>query len=148
MVINEHHSLKVVASEIDDGTERIIRYLSETHGVDINAVRFHVFRGQDGRELVIRTFTVAPEEAEQNTSRIGREKANFPGQDRKTMEERLEESTNPIEKACIRTRLNTGHRTNKRGTALVYPAEGTIRWYLRPRLDYEKFVLNGRFSWF
>lgn len=65
-VINEHHAMRIVASEIDDSTERIIRYLSETYGVDINAVRFHFFQGSDGRELLARTFTVAPQEAEVN----------------------------------------------------------------------------------
>ena len=64
-VINDHHAMLVVASEIDDSTERIIRYLSETHGVDINAVRFQFFQAQDGREFLVRTFTVAPQEAEQ-----------------------------------------------------------------------------------
>jgi hypothetical protein len=43
-VINEHHAMRIVASEIDDSTERIIRYLAETYGVDINAVRFQFFR--------------------------------------------------------------------------------------------------------
>jgi hypothetical protein len=36
----------VVASEIDDSTERIIHYLSETYGVDINAVRFQFFQAE------------------------------------------------------------------------------------------------------
>jgi hypothetical protein len=70
-VINEHHAMLVVASEIDDSTERIIRYLSETHGVDINAVRFQFFKSGDGREFLVRTFTVAPQEIEQNTKRRG-----------------------------------------------------------------------------
>jgi len=70
-VINEHHAMVVVASEIDDSTERIIRYLSETHGVDINAVRFQFFQAQDGREFLVRTFTVAPQVVEQNTKRGG-----------------------------------------------------------------------------
>lgn len=65
-VINERHAIRIVAAEIDDSTERIIRYLSETYGVDINAVRFHFFQGGDGRQLLARTFTVAPQEAEVN----------------------------------------------------------------------------------
>jgi hypothetical protein len=68
-VINEHHAMRVVASEIDDSTERIIRYLSETYGVDINAVRFQFFQAQDGRELLVRTFTVAPDVVEESTKR-------------------------------------------------------------------------------
>jgi len=73
-VINEHHAMLVVASEIDDSTEHIIRYLSETYGVDINAVRFQFFQAHDGREFLVRTFTVAPKEAEQNTKRRGTKK--------------------------------------------------------------------------
>ncbi len=45
-VINSSHSIRVVASEIDDSTERIIKYLSETYGVDINAVRFQFYRAK------------------------------------------------------------------------------------------------------
>lgn len=60
-VINEHHAMRIVASEIDDSTERIIRYLAETYGVDINAVRFQFFQAADGREFLVRTFTIAPE---------------------------------------------------------------------------------------
>jgi hypothetical protein len=68
-VINEHHRMLVVASEIDGSTERIIRYLSETYGVDINAVRFQFYQAQDGREFLVRTFTVAPDEVEQNAKK-------------------------------------------------------------------------------
>jgi hypothetical protein len=72
-VINEHHAMRVVASEIDDSTERIIRYLAETYGVDINAVRFQFFQAPDGRQFLVRTFTVAPEVVEQSAG-AGRSK--------------------------------------------------------------------------
>jgi hypothetical protein len=68
-VINEHHAMRVVASEIDDSTERIIRYLSETYGVDINAARFHFFTAAGGGQLLVRTFTVALEQAETNITK-------------------------------------------------------------------------------
>jgi hypothetical protein len=66
-VINEHHAMRIVASEIDDSTERIIRYLAETYGVDINAVRFQFFR-KDDHQFLVRTFTVAPEIVEQSAT--------------------------------------------------------------------------------
>ncbi|MCW5977603.1 MAG: DUF91 domain-containing protein [Bryobacteraceae bacterium] len=72
-VINEHHAMRIVASEIDDSTGRIIRYLAETYGVDINALRFQFFQAPDGREFLVRTFTVAPEVVEQ-TAGSGRGK--------------------------------------------------------------------------
>jgi len=64
--INASHGMRVVASEIDDSTERIIRYLSETYGVDINAACFRFFKTKDGCQLLVRTFIVAKEEAEAN----------------------------------------------------------------------------------
>jgi len=57
-----------VASEIDDSTERIIRYLSEA-GIGINAVRFGFYQAKDGREFLSRTFTVALEEAEKTIAK-------------------------------------------------------------------------------
>ncbi len=68
-VINDRHAMRVAASEIDDSTERIIRYLSESYGLDINAVRFQFFQAADGRQLLVRTFTVAPDEAKGNVEK-------------------------------------------------------------------------------
>jgi hypothetical protein len=66
-VINERHAMRIVASEVDESTERIIRYLSE-NSIDINAVQFQFFKA-DNRQLLVRTFTVDPEQAEINVSR-------------------------------------------------------------------------------
>lgn len=42
--VNASHNLIVVASDLDDSSERIITYLSEVHSVSINAVFFSFFR--------------------------------------------------------------------------------------------------------
>lgn len=70
-VLNGAHSLIVVASEIDPSSERIIRYLSDEHGVKINAATFHYFRDEDGSEHVARVFLLEPEEVEQRSARRG-----------------------------------------------------------------------------
>jgi hypothetical protein len=108
-VINEHHAMLVVASEIDDSTERIIRYLSETYGVDINAVRFQFFQAQDGHEFLIRTFTVAPHEVEQNIKRSGTKRTVL----------------NPEEMAEVAREAGVGE--------LFKQALESISQYLRPR---------------
>jgi hypothetical protein len=41
--VNANHNLIIVASELDDSSERIITYLSEEHSVSINAVFFSFF---------------------------------------------------------------------------------------------------------
>lgn len=62
--LNEDHRLLIVASEVDPSSERIIRYLSDTFGVNINAATFQYFREEDGRELVARVFLIEPTQVE------------------------------------------------------------------------------------
>lgn len=47
--LNASHQMVVVAGEVDEGTKRIIEYLSEEHNVGINAAFFNVF-DVDGQE--------------------------------------------------------------------------------------------------
>ena len=60
--LNSEHSMLVVGSLIDESSERIIRYLSDRHGVKINAATFQYFREPDGGELVARVFLLEPEQ--------------------------------------------------------------------------------------
>jgi hypothetical protein len=56
-VLNERHRMYVVASALDSASERIVKYLSETHNVDINVVTFAFFQTGDaellGRSLLL-----------------------------------------------------------------------------------------------
>jgi len=62
--INETHRLVIVASELDDSTERIVEYLLEDYGVPINAVFFRYFRDGDS-EYLGRSWLKDPEVAEE-----------------------------------------------------------------------------------
>lgn len=67
--VNSEHNLFLVASELDDSSERIIDYLSETHGLGINAVFFTCFDTPAG-EVVGRAWLQDPEEVtERSTSK-------------------------------------------------------------------------------
>ncbi len=59
-VINESHRIYIVASSLDSATERIVEYLSETHGVDINAATFAYFNVGDD-ELIGRSMLLDEE---------------------------------------------------------------------------------------
>jgi hypothetical protein len=61
--INNRHHMVIVASALDDSSERIVQYLAGVHGLDINVVFFNCF-SQDGRELVGRSWLMDPEQAE------------------------------------------------------------------------------------
>jgi Endonuclease NucS len=62
--VNDSHSMVVIASELDDSSERIINYLSENCGVNINALFFRFFKG-DGAEHLGRAWLKNPEEVVQ-----------------------------------------------------------------------------------
>lgn len=57
--LNETHQLVVVASNLDESTERIVSYLSEEHNVPINAVFFRVFKDGE-REYLSSMWFIDP----------------------------------------------------------------------------------------
>jgi len=63
-ILNEHHKMMVIATEIDQSTERIIEYLSNTYGVGINAVTFKYFRDEENKEYLARVFLIEPSQVE------------------------------------------------------------------------------------
>jgi Endonuclease NucS len=72
--LNATHRILVVGSEIDASSERIIRYLSDEHGVNINAATFQYFRQPDGTELLARVFLIEPSEVERSVRAKGASK--------------------------------------------------------------------------
>ena len=49
--LNSSHQLIIVAGSLDPSTERIVNYLTEDYGVEINAVFFRVFEDDERRYL-------------------------------------------------------------------------------------------------
>lgn len=72
--LNGDHRVLVVGSEIDAGSERIIKYLSDVHGVNINAATFQYFQLPDKSELLARVFLIEPDEVELKTRTKGASK--------------------------------------------------------------------------
>jgi hypothetical protein len=63
--LNESHKIIIVASDMDDETEKIIKYLSD-YGVNINFVKFQYFQdASDKREFIGRIFFIEPEELDE-----------------------------------------------------------------------------------
>ena len=72
--LNQSHRLLVVASHIDASSERIIKYLSDSYGVNINAATFQYFTEANGGELLARVFLIEPEQVERSTVTHGSSK--------------------------------------------------------------------------
>lgn len=68
-VLNESHVILIVATQIDPSSERIIKYLSETYGIKINAVTFQYFMEPIGKEYIARTFLITPSQRGNTTRR-------------------------------------------------------------------------------
>jgi len=140
--LNAEHSILIVAAQIDDRTERIIRYLS-AKGIDINFVRFHLFQDQDGKELLIRTFTVTPDEVEQITSRVGTKNTKKP---RKTLEIRLKETSNAAERSFLEERLKDPQQFYDTGRILLlFKTNEKTRFKARARKLFVHVTQIGRF---
>ncbi len=59
--INQSHQLVILASELDESSERIVEYLAEVHEVPINVIFFTFFQA-DGREFLGRAWLMDPED--------------------------------------------------------------------------------------
>ena len=69
--INEDHGTLIVGSQIDPSSERIISYLSDSYGVNINAAAFQYFKSNDGQEFLARVFLLEPGQVEYQTRTKG-----------------------------------------------------------------------------
>lgn len=58
--LNKSHRSVIVAEEMDEGTERIVRYLSDLD-VPINVATVQYFRTKDGREMLAQVYLIEPE---------------------------------------------------------------------------------------
>lgn len=73
-VLNNSHAMLIVASEIDESTERIIKYLSDSYGVNINVAQFQYFKNDSGQEFLARIFLIEQSEVEQKAQTKGTKK--------------------------------------------------------------------------
>ena len=64
--VNGNHSMVILASELDDSSERIVQYLAEQYGVPINVLFFTFFKTSSG-EFVGRAWLKDPEEMQERT---------------------------------------------------------------------------------
>lgn len=70
-VLNESHRILIVGSRIDAQSERIIDYLSDEHGVNINAATFQYHESEKTGGLLSRVFLIEPSQVETRSRRKG-----------------------------------------------------------------------------
>lgn len=71
--LNQNHHLVIVASELDNSTERIVLYLSGEFAVPVSVLFFRYYQ-DGGREYLARTWLNAPTDADATVSQSGKTK--------------------------------------------------------------------------
>ena len=138
VVINGQHSIKIVASKIDDTTERIIQYLSGK-GIAINFVRFHLFKAADGKEHLVRTFVVPLGQADKYSRR--------PKPHRNLQDKLSDETFSEIVREFLKQRLSDPKQAlNKPKRTLVYHVLGTVRFIVWVKQSELHVTQKGRFA--
>jgi hypothetical protein len=61
--INVNHSMIIIASQLDDSSERIVQYLADEYGVNINVIFFNYFKTGE-KEFLGRSWLMDPDEVE------------------------------------------------------------------------------------
>ncbi|SHK69930.1 hypothetical protein SAMN02745216_03915 [Desulfatibacillum alkenivorans DSM 16219] len=74
--LNNNHSMIIAAAELDDASERIVQYLADEHGLNINVIFFNYFQN-NGQEIVGRAWLMDPEEVNERSE--SRKKAPWSG---------------------------------------------------------------------
>ena len=74
--INSNHSMMIVASELDDSSERIVQYLSDDYNVNINAIFFNFYKMGDD-EILGRAWLMDPVEVQDRA--VSRKQAPWSG---------------------------------------------------------------------
>jgi hypothetical protein len=64
--VNTSHSMVILASELDDSSERIVQYLSEQYQIPINVLFFTFFKSIEG-EFLGRAWLTDPDELQERT---------------------------------------------------------------------------------
>lgn len=120
----QQHRIILVAPRLDASAERIIGYLSERYGVDINAVFFQCTKLDDGREILARTMLVAEEARIAGAIRKRRPGVN------ELLAQAQEKGTSSIVDVCRRCAgVSTEQPEKSYGGSLRYWAKnGTGQW--------------------
>jgi hypothetical protein len=89
-ILNNRHKMLIVASEIDSCSERIIKYLSDSYGVAINAATFQYLKSIDGKEFLAKLFLIEPSQVEYSsqTKTTSKWKPNLTYEDLKEIAEK------------------------------------------------------------
>jgi hypothetical protein len=134
-VLNERHRMYIVASHLDAASERIVKYLSESHGLDINIVTFAFFKTAH-REFLGRSFLLDEVQVETRSKSTSKRKPPLTWEELEAFAEERDvlplyqkaiQELRPLFDAASRTRSNVsligyiGENKSRNGLVSIFP---------------------------
>lgn len=134
-VLNERHRMYIIASHLDTTSERIVKYLSESHDIDINVVTFAFFKTNKG-EFLGRSFLLDEAQVEARSQGKSKRKPSLTWEELDALAEasnvlplyqKAMQALRPFFDSASRTRSNVsligymGDNKSRNGIVSIFP---------------------------
>lgn len=145
--LNQFQRIVLVAESYDYEVLRTAEWLTDK-GIDIRCYEVALARDMVNNFDYLSAVQLFPAKPLAERARRRGSLRNFAAIEPRTIEKRLSECTNDVVKRYFEELLaQVPHpRMNRRGSALVFPPQGVMRYHLSPRDGYARLIQRGRFD--
>jgi len=145
--LNEFQRILLIAESYDYEVLRTAQWLTEK-GIDIRCYEVVLARDTNNGLEYLSAVQLFPAKPLAERARIRGSLRNLAANEPRTIEKRLSECANESVKGYFEALLlaSPRPRTNRRGSAIVFPPQGKMRFQLSPRYDYARLIQRGRFE--
>jgi hypothetical protein len=145
--LNEFQRIVLIAESYDYEVLRTAQWLTEK-GIDIRCYEVALARDTNNGLEYLSAVQLFPAKPLAERARIRGSLRTLAANEPRKIEKRLLECSNEPVKHYFEVLLsqNPRPRTNRRGSAIVFPPQGKMRFHLSPRSDYARAIQRGRFD--
>ena len=145
--LNEFQRIVLIAESYDYEVLRTAQWLTEK-GIDIRCYEVALARDTNNGLEYLSAVQLFPAKPLAERARIRGSLRTLAANEPRKIEKRLSECSNEPVKDYFEVLLsqNPRPRTNRRGSAIVFPPQGRMRFHLSPRSDYARAIQRGRFD--
>jgi hypothetical protein len=144
---NEFQRIVLIAESYDYEVLRTAQWLTDK-GIDIRCYEVVLAHDQNNGLEYLSAVQLFPAKPLAERARLRGSLRNLAANEPRTIERRVSECINDAAKQYFEILMsqNPKPRTNRRGSAIVFPPQGKMRFQLSPRPEYARVVQRGRFE--
>jgi hypothetical protein len=145
--LNEFQRIVLIAESYDYEVLRTAQWLTEK-GIDIRCYEIALARDASNHFEYLSAVQLFPAKPLAERARIRGSLRNLAANEPLTIEKRLSICSNEHVKRYFESLLSQipRPRMNRRGSAIVFPPQGKMRFHISPRPDYARVTQRGRFE--